>query len=546
MLNSVSKSNADSDGFVRGDSSVRPIELNNSKDNFSVCRKLINIDKKDVCLELKVNQNGFKNTGIFTRDDVFSQSSNVINFGIPYFSKKTDWINYISSIEESLSVSYCHNTLGFDKINEQLVFKADSAIGIESVYFGNFDVFGKGSYDEWHNGMKKCVMQTLPLQFMLTLGLSAVTIGFLGDNVDGSLLVHIYSDSSKGKTTGSALAISTAGNPSSHTEKNSLQLDYGDTYNYRIASLSGNYGIPMVIDEASMISTRDISSFVYACCNGQSKGRLSSDGSQKDVYHWKTCCISNGEGSLLPYCNNNQGIRARLIEIQFDSITESAKQAEEIKEIINNNYGWANKKYAEYIIDNQDFVRETFHRFVDEINEQIIAGSLASRLSNKLSVIVTTAYCAKEALNLDFDVEGIKDILFNAISNQQEEDSFDLCERVVEVLVTDTIMHKEHYNLKGDNNLDFLPSNCYGVYNNRIKNKSYTEICYIPEQFKRLLADNGFTNPKVCLNALLEKGYLVTDKDKHRNVKRTIYGNTIRVYAIHFPTEIMGRTNNLI
>lgn len=542
MVKSVSKSNADSDGFVREDSSLRPNEPNRSNDSFSVCRKLINIDKKDVCFELEVNQNGFKNTAIFTRDDVFSQSSNVINFGIPYFSKKTDWINFISSIEENLPISYCHNTLGFYKINEQLVFKADCAIGIESVYFGNFDVFSKGSYDEWHSGMKKCVMQTLPLQFMLLLGLSAVTIGFLGDSVDGSLLVHIYSDSSKGKTTGSALAISTAGNPSSHTKKNSLQLDYGDTYNYRIASLSGNNGVPMVIDEASMISTRDISGFVYACCNGQSKGRLSSDGSQKEVYHWKTCCISNGEGSLLPHCNNNQGIRARLIEIQFDSITESAKQAEEIKEVINNNYGWANKIYAQYIIDNQEEVINVFEQFAETINQEIASNPLASRLSRKLSVIVTTSYCAKKALKLDFDVNGIKDILLNAINNQQDEESLDLCKRVVEFLVTDTVTHKEHYNLKLSNiNYDLFPNNCYGFYNNFLKDKTHTEICYFPNQFKKLLEQGGFTNPAVCLKALQKDGYLVVDNDGHIKIKRRINGVTTRVYVVRFPVEIISR-----
>lgn len=335
-------------------------------------------------------------------------------------------------------------------------------------------------------------------------------MGFLGDRVDGSLMVHIYSDSSKGKTTSSALAISTSGNPSGFTKMNSLQLDYGDTYNYRIASLADNYGIPMVIDEASKISTRNISGFVYACCNGQSKGRLSSDGSQKEVYHWKTCCISNGEGSLLPYCNNNQGIRARLIEIQFDSITESAKQAEEIKEVINNNYGWANKIYAQYIIDNQDFVRETFHRFVDEINEQISAGSLASRLSNKLSVIVTTAYCAKEALNLDFDVNGIKYILLNAINNQQEEESLDLCKRVVEFLVTDTVTHKEHYNLKVSNtDYDLFPNNCYGFYNNFSKDKTHTEICYFPEQFKKFLNREALLTPQYALKLFKKMAILL-------------------------------------
>jgi hypothetical protein len=157
----------------------------------------------------------------------------------------------------------------------------------------------------------------------------AVTMGFLSDIVDGSLLIHIYSDSSKGKTTGSALAISTAGNPSSTTKKRSLQIDWGDTYNYRVASLSGNFGVPIVLDEASKIATKDISSFIYSCCNGVSKGRLSSDGTQKDVSHWSTCTISNGEGSLLPFCNNNQDIRARLIEVCFDSITENFSDNEE-------------------------------------------------------------------------------------------------------------------------------------------------------------------------------------------------------------------------
>lgn len=517
--------------------------------NYTICHKYFNIDTQVVSYDVKIEiAENVTYRRTFTRQEIYSVSTNVFNSGISIHDRSMFSYVFFSKADD-IPMEYQHSYMGFCVKSGQYLFKANSIIDLPSKYVGPFDLGQKGTFEGWKSVVEQHVMQTLNLQFMLIMGLCSVTVGFLQKIFDGSMLVHIYSDSSKGKTTGSALAISTAGNPSLGSKKRSLQIDWGDTFNYRIASLANNYGIPIVIDEASKINTKDISSFIYACCNGSSKGRLSSDGRQKDVYHWCTCCISNGEQSLLPLCNNNQGIRARLLEFSFDSITESAEQAESIKEGIEQNYGFANMVLARYMINHPKKVYQIYEtwrkKFRDEISLQ---SPLIARLSKRLAMIMSTATVASDALQLKFDINGLLQLLLHAAEVQEEDAPINIGERLVDYLTEDYLIHSDRYTSRNsaDDDVSF-PKNCYAVFNNVSKRKGALsnvdyEVCYFKSQFEKLLQMGGFNNKKLCLQELAKRGYLCHEADRY-TTKRKVFGQTIPVYVVRFPKDILSMSN---
>lgn len=519
----------------------------NHESNFKIIKKFLNIDDNTLSYEFEIDVGeGITTRQIFLRNEVYNLSDKLLNSGVDVSDKKI-FLNNFSFEEKKVPISYQHSSLGFSKYNNQLIYKANTAVNIDSTYVGSFDVSSHGSFEGWKNAVTKYAMPTVALQFMLIAGLSAVVMGFLRDAVDGSLLIHVYSDSSKGKTTGCLLAISTAGNPSAATGKQSLQIDWGDTFNYRIASLSNNFGVPIIIDEASKIAEKEISSFIYSCCNGSSKGRLSSNGTPRDVKHWSTCCISNGEQSLLPLCNENQGIRARIIEVNFDTITESADQADKLKQGIFKNYGFANKILAKYIIENEDKVKQEFYKWTSVFREDLKDSSpLIARISKRLSALMTTTVISKEALGLNFDVSEIKNILIKAVNDQNEDESLNIGDRLVEYLTEDYFVNSQRYCNKKTCELNYsLPANCFGVYRNIQRrmiagevNVDY-EVCYFKSKFEELLSMGGFNNKKLCLQELKKKGYLIHDRDRMTS-KRKINGQTMTVYVVDFPREILS------
>lgn len=436
------------------------------------------------------------------------------------------------------------------------MFKAYNAVNFESCYSGIYDIKPKGSLSEWISAVTNYAMPSVPLQFMLVLGLSAVLTGYLKDFLDGSIVCHIYSDSSTGKSTSTMLALSTAGNPEL-TSKNSLMLDWSDTFNSKIASIANNFGVPFALDEASKLSENDISSFLYSLANGKEKSRLKSNGERKNTSTWCSVIISNGEQSLLSSrCNQNSGLRARILEIFFDSLTESAEQADKLREGILSNYGWANTKLAQYLLDNESFAIDEFKHWQQKLKNDFQKFNLKNRnlvrLLKRLSVIMATAVIAEKALKLKFDIEGIENILIKSIIKQNEDIPIELKERLVEYMIEDIASNRSNYLLIKKNK-----SNDYAEYNfsaiiKEINNKSTgndeqctAEIQYFPTEFAKLLKKGGFSDLNLCVNELKKMNYLVTESG-HNTVKRRINGANVRVYVVRFPIEKFNIYNNFL
>ncbi len=505
-----------------------------------VLKRYINITTKEVELLLQFwNSPTEKNEKRFPRGVVYKEMQTMLNCGA-YIQKASDFTAYIAAQESEVETEYIHSNLGWCG-DENESFYSYYSLPEKSTYSGGIDLKPKGSYEEWKHCVEQYAMTQVPLQLGIVLGLSAVMVGFLKDKLDGSIFCHIVGLSSRGKTTFASLSVSTSGNPST-SGNNTLMCSWEDTENYLLNFLSGNRGIPVVFDEISKADGKDLSKFCYSVANNRSKGRMNANGTCRETTSWATTVISTGESSLLAQCNNNEGLLARILEIEFDTITESAKQADNLKSGITQNYGFANQLFAKYIMANKEMAYKLYDNFVEVIPKAIsVKNDLVNRLCKRIAVIMTTAKLASKALGLEFDLNGILGILVGAVEKQNQLKPFDTVKAVVELIRQDIAIYPNRYPKQNDSNQSNYYANNKMAVIKDIKQIELNngEVCrkeinFITSQFEDLLNKNKFNNVSKVLNALKEQGYLYHDKGRN-TVKRKIDGNAEYVYCIRLP-----------
>ena len=513
--------------------------------NTEIVKKLISIEDSTQLMKLKIRSNKVTNIVEVTRNELYNPSAKLFNLGAEILILKDFKVEMLWQ-EGKASTEYFHKGIGWGEYENELIFKAYETVGWDSTYKGKFDIKPAGSFEGWKDTIEKYVLPQPALSLITILGLSSVTMGFLQNEMDGSLFCHIAGASSKGKTTSVLSAISTAGNPNL-TAKNTLFADFGDTSNYLVSMLAGNHGFPVVFDELSKAQTKNLTDFVYNICNGKEKGRLKSNSEQRETRTWCTTVLSTGESSLLARCNNNAGLLVRVLEFCPDEITASAEQAEALKDGIIHNYGWANTILANYYLDNEEIVRAKFFEYREILKQDIpINNELVNRLIKKLAAVMTTAYFARIALEIDFNLKAIEDLLIEAVVKQNDEHPFEQSKLFVECLMTDLATNPSRYfQLKQREPLNDLFGQNIRGFIREIKPISVgdelcsVELIYPTANFEYLLKQFGFTNKLKELKALDEKGF-IKKEGKHYSVRRKIAGRKIPVYVLTLPESLLS------
>ncbi len=228
---------------------------------------------------------------------------------------------------------------------EELVFKENSEIGDRNYEYNGELKLGTGNneldYDEYLSSLNS-LLTTPGTQFAIVAGLSSILIGRMNlISNRNSVMVHIYGDSSKGKTTFLKLACSCWGNPNEAP----LFSSWIATNNAMMATLKDNYGVSIAFDEAST-KRSDFTGLIYGIANGTGKLRCDKNANLKTTDHWCTTIISSGEVSLLDSSVKNNGLAVRCLEFYNLNVTEDAAHSTKIYNFV------------------RDIVEREFHVFV--------------------------------------------------------------------------------------------------------------------------------------------------------------------------------------
>lgn len=436
-----------------------------------------------------------------------------------------EWLHYQ---EKSLEIEQVHSSIGFGMHNNQNIFKLYTTIGCNSKYQGELNLRPKGSFEGWKSIIYDSVIGHTPLELALVLGLAASVSSVIANETGLEvILVHLYGDSSQGKTTAARLAVAHFGYP--HISNGGLIKTWNSTSNALLAQLRNINGVPIAIDEASM-HDGSFHNFIYLLAGGKDKDRLDKDGALRKAGWWQGLILSTAEHSLLNKSSKNTGLRMRLFEFANTLWTTSAENAEAINHGLLDNYGHSGPVFINYLMGiDVDDILAYWKEWKNYIYSQVqCPDQFTSRLTDKLAVFMVTASYANEALELTLNIDEILQLLLEYIHDVGT--NTDLGESAYIYFMQTVVRYRSRFQ---DGSVDSQSMNeIWGKIH--LKNDEITEVSILPFQFERLMSEGSFEDCQVILTKWRDKGILRSDNDGRYTRKRAIAGTNVRVYSIKF------------
>ena len=322
-------------------------------------------------------------------------------------------------------VNNTHSELGFAKYKEKEIFKLYKAINEDSSYVGALDLKPKGNLGNYLDDLREHVVPYKNISLAFTLGVSSSIVAKLNMHYKdiNTLLVHLFAESTKGKSTAAMLAISVWGNP--NLSGGGLYNTWNSTENALSTSLAGNYGIAYALDELSMSKIEDTTSLIYNLVGGKDKARLTKDIELRAAATWTTSIISTGEVSLLSKAKNNTGLDIRVLELGGIVWTEDANHSDQVKALVNRNYGVFGADFVKRLIEfPADRLKEIFEEereiFIQKVKEKNIQDDMLSRTSCKYAIVTLTIRLINSRYKdrgIILDIEGIRELLVDTEIN---------------------------------------------------------------------------------------------------------------------------------
>jgi len=443
-------------------------------------------------------------------------------------------LRYLRYADEQAPLVNSHDQLGFSELDGTLIYKLYQAVGCKSTYVGPLEMEPKGTMENWFEVIKQDVIGYIPLEFALTMGLAAPVASLLTRaRATDVQIVHMCGDSTMGKTTASALAVSPFGSPNS--KENGLLQTWNATENAIFGRLRGVHGVPFVLDEASIKgSDNDFSSMVYVVASGKEKARMDSSGKMSQQNTWSGLFISNAEHSLKSNSKQNTGIELRLFELSGIKWTKSAEHADLLKKGILDNYGHAGPVFVAHLI--QTGIAEIIRRhgqwrdaFRDKLQHP---DKFAERIADKMATFLLTAELSNQALGLGLNIEGIMNFLQETVDTRGEDR--DVGFRAYDYFREAVIRYRANFS---DEKYSQEAFEHWGMLRHNRRGQ-LKEIVILVGKFKEIMKAGGFEDPEVILGDWRKRGWLSCDKGKFTRKRVIATGEETRTYVIKPTCEI--------
>ncbi|MCG2163546.1 DUF927 domain-containing protein [Staphylococcus epidermidis] len=390
-----------------------------------------------------------------------------------------------------------------------------------------YDLTPKGTFDNWFNMYLEEVKGSLLLELAVVFGISALVTSFLKHKHDVEFAGIIFSftgQSSTGKSTAAALAVSVAGNPTKGNE--TLFRSWNATRNALEGYLSNNFGIPIVFDELSSATFKDTTGLLYSITEGQGRQRSNVHGEVKAPKNWGTSVISTSEYSIFNDSAQNDGLRVRTIEIN-EQFTTNATNADNIKKAVALNYGHVLPLVAKYLINREDEVIQWFYKEVDWFEAKLKdeTNNTGIRMFKRYAVITTSAKILGRVLATDIDIAKIRGYFIDYHAHTVSERS--LADKAIEVITQFVAQNRGKFS--DDKALKNMIEN-YGLI--ALKD-GYIEVKIIASVFKNMLTENHFQDVNNVVNALRDKDFILADRGR-QTTKRSVKDNSGKKQSLVF------------
>ncbi|MEK2482881.1 DUF927 domain-containing protein [Providencia stuartii] len=220
-----------------------------------------------------------------------------------------------------------------------------------------------GTLESWRDGVARLANGNIFMMFTIGAALAAPMTSITGADSFG---IHIYAQSTAGKSTTADMAVSLYGDPD-------LQrlTWYGTEYGMTNEAVAHNDGVLYLDEVGQGADPKHVYKSAYTLFNGKGKIQGAKDGGNRQVQNWKTVAISTGEKDietflLMAGIKVNAGQLVRLLNIPMERATElhgcenGKAHADLIKMNCRDSYGAAGRYWIEYLSNHKDEAKEAY------------------------------------------------------------------------------------------------------------------------------------------------------------------------------------------
>ncbi|EOY7719150.1 DUF927 domain-containing protein, partial [Escherichia coli] len=219
-----------------------------------------------------------------------------------------------------------------------------------------------GTAEGWRDTVARLAGGNPLMMLGVAVSLSAPLIGLVGADGFG---VHLFEQSTAGKTTTQNIASSLWGEPDAQR-----LTWYGTALGIANEAEAHNDGL-LPLDEIGQAgNAREVSTSAYTLFNGSGKLQGAKDGGNREIKHWRTVAISTGEMDVETFLKT-EGIKVkagqlvRLLNVpmekatQFHEYSTGKAHADALKDAWTENHGAAGREWVKWLADHQQEAKDT-------------------------------------------------------------------------------------------------------------------------------------------------------------------------------------------
>lgn len=384
-----------------------------------ISRKLIDIDTNEQKLQIAFQVPGQKIQLVtWDRDRAFSKAfiSKLAKQGafIPiknaqylleylqdyeeaYADRIEEWITgqSLGWLEDGSFIPYSKNTI----LDPMLGFGKLSAAIAEA-----------GSRESWFDCIKDARKGSIPGRIVIATSFSSVLVRKLDKT---GPFIHVWGDTSTGKTVALQVAASVWGNPRIGEYILTFRVTEAGLPRYNAVLRD----IPLLMDELQLGQADQKDNFddiIYDMTEGVTKVKALGGRGIAEVLSWSNCIISTGETRILSK-ESGAGAYARTIEVPLDGNVFADNTS--TREIVFSNYGFAGRQFVQKLQEpgNIDKARSIFNT---KYNELFVPG-LNSKQCLSAALIMTADALAEEWLFHDGISLSVADMMPYMFQNEE-------------------------------------------------------------------------------------------------------------------------------
>lgn len=249
-----------------------------------------------------------------------------------------------------------------------------------------------GTLDSWRDSVARLAGGNPMMMLGVAASLAAPLIGLV--NADG-FGVHLFDNSTAGKTTTANIAASVWGYP------DLLRLTwYGTALGIANEAEAHNDSLLPMDEIGQGTSAKDVATSAYTLFNGAGKLQGAKEGGNRELRRWRTVAISTGEKDVETFLAE-EGIRAkagqlvRLLNIPMEKSTvhhehrDGEHHAKALKAAYTENYGATGREWVKWLASHQqeakDAVKAARERWGGLIPESY--GDQVKRVADRFAIL---------------------------------------------------------------------------------------------------------------------------------------------------------------